>query len=189
MNIPGKTPSPDRQRRMALTMDDSSSGASDSQRFRPLRIVSGGQTGVDRAALDVAMEMGIEHGGWCPRGRLAEDGHVPDRYLLRETASVDYAVRTEQNVIDSAATLVLFWNRLSGGSRLTVTLADRHERPCLAVDLDTADFEAELGRARMWLNDCRPETLNIAGPRESNVAGVRAAAKRFLRFLFGVGDS
>ncbi len=97
------------------------------------RIVSGGQTGVDRAALDVAIALGIEHGGWCPRGRLAEDGTIPARYLLRETSSSEYAVRTEQNVIDSDGTLVIYYQRLQRGSLLTYRLAKEHGKtsvPC-----------------------------------------------------------
>lgn len=83
------------------------------------RIVSGGQTGVDRAALDVAMQLSIEHGGWCPRGRLAEDGTIPSRYDLRETRSAKYHVRTERNVVDSDATLILYRKSLTGGTLLT----------------------------------------------------------------------
>jgi hypothetical protein len=84
------------------------------------KIVSGGQTGVDRAALDVALELGIPCGGWCPRNRIAEDGRIAERYPLRESATSDPSVRTELNVIDSDATLVLTWEKASGGTLLTI---------------------------------------------------------------------
>ncbi|HEY7840487.1 MAG TPA: putative molybdenum carrier protein, partial [Gammaproteobacteria bacterium] len=93
------------------------------------RIVAGGQTGVDRAALDAAIRHGIAHGGWCPRGRLAEDGTVPDRYALRETNSWDYAERTERNVLDSNGTLILNSGPLEGGTLLTREFAEEHGRP------------------------------------------------------------
>jgi Circularly permutated YpsA SLOG family len=99
------------------------------------RIVSGGQTGVDRAALDVALELGLECGGWCPRGRRAEDGEIPARYPLRETRSAGYPVRTERNVRDSDATLVLHEGRLGRGTALTAGCARRLGRPLLEVDL------------------------------------------------------
>ncbi len=153
--------------------------------FLPQVIVSGGQTGVDRAALDIAMERGIPHGGWCPRGRLAEDGQVPLHYGLQETDSSEYRVRTERNVIDSSATLVLYSAKISGGTRLTLKFAREHRRPWLSIDLSRTDWAAELNRARMWLNDCRPTVLNVAGPRESSVAGVGGRAAGFLRELFG----
>ena len=103
-----------------------------------MKIISGGQTGVDRGALDAAMELGIPHGGWCPRGRTAEDGRIPDRYQLRETDSPDYSFRTEQNVLDSDATLILYRGRIAGGTELTLRLARQHGRPHLVVDLDAA---------------------------------------------------
>ncbi len=84
------------------------------------KIISGGQTGVDRAALDVAIELELPCGGWCPRGRLAEDGTVPDRYPLQETRSAEYAERTERNVIDSDGTLIIATRPLTGGTALTV---------------------------------------------------------------------
>ena len=102
----------------------------------PKKIISGGQAGVDRAALDAAIALNMPHGGWCPRGRLAEDGRISDRYRLRETDSSDYAVRTERNVLDSDATLVLCRGEPRGGTLLTIRLAQRHGRPHLAVDLD-----------------------------------------------------
>src|SRR5512135_124388 len=100
------------------------------------RIVSGGQTGVDRAALDAARQLGLECGGWCPRGRRAEDGKVASGYPLRETPSEDYAQRTEWNVRDSDATLVLTHGRPAGGTALTIAVARRLGKPLLVLDLD-----------------------------------------------------
>jgi len=145
---------------------------------RPARIVSGGQTGVDRAALDVALELGIPHGGWCPRGRLAEDGVIPARYQLRETASSDYAVRTEQNVLDSDATLIVSAGRPRGGTEFTLDLARRHGKPHLVVDLDAPHGPAEI---RRWLTDHGVKTLNVAGPRESQSPGIHRRVAALLR--------
>src|SRR5213080_1459301 len=98
------------------------------------KIVSGGQTGVDRAALDVALELGIPCGGWCPIGRRAEDGVIPDRYPLRQAPSANYADRTALNVRDSDGTLILARGPLRGGTALTKTFAERYGRPYLVVD-------------------------------------------------------
>jgi hypothetical protein len=144
-------------------------------------IISGGQTGVDRAALDAAIALGIQHGGWCPRGRLAEDGPIPDRYALRETASSEYRERTEQNVLDSDATLILHRGPLSGGTLLTRQLAVRHRKPCLTIDLTEPDKPATV---REWLRTNNVTTLNVAGPRESQSSGIAALAERFLCQVF-----
>jgi len=154
---------------------------SQSDDVRPARIVSGGQTGVDRGALDAAIELGIPHGGWCPLGRLAEDGTIPDRYRLTETDSPQYQVRTELNVVDSDATLILCRGRPSGGTELTRQLADRHAKPCLVVDLDRPPETDAVGQ---WLAECRAEVLNVAGPRESQAPGIGACAAAFVRDLF-----
>ena len=150
--------------------------------FRPARIVSGGQTGVDRAALEVARALGIPHGGWCPRGRLAEDGRIPDGYQLTETESPEYPVRTERNVVDSEATLILCRGRPSGGTELTRRLALEHGRPCLVVDLGAPP---ELAATRRWLAEHGRGTLNVAGPRQSQCPGIAAEASAFLRRLLG----
>ena len=134
-----------------------------------MHIISGGQTGVDRGALDAAIELKVPHGGWCPRGRLAEDGRIPDRYQLRESALPEYRVRTEQNVLGSDATLILYRGRLSGGTELTRRLAKQYGRPHLVVNLDRAVDEADI---RDWLEKQRVETLNVAGPRESQSPGI-----------------
>jgi len=149
-----------------------------SSRWRVERIVSGGQTGVDRAALDVAAELGLERGGWCPRGRRAEDGRIDERYPLRETPSRDYAQRTEWNVRDSDATLILARGPLRGGTALTRDLARRLCRPLLVVDLERPPGSEEV---RAWLERQGVRALNVAGPRESGAPGIHAAAAAFLR--------
>ena len=147
-----------------------------------LTIVSGGQTGVDRGALDAAIALGIPHGGRCPRGRLAEDGRVPARYQLTESQSPLYRVRTEENVLDCDATLILARGPLTGGTRLTRDLAHKHDKPCLVVDLaGDADLEA----VRRWLADHAVSKLNVAGSRESQSPGIAGAARQFLLDLLG----
>lgn len=144
----------------------------------PLKIVSGGQTGVDRAALDAAIELGLPHGGWCPRGRLAEDGPIPARYDLRETDSAAYHVRTEQNVIDADATLVLTFGEPLGGTALTIRLARLHGRPHFVVDLAREESPRAV---RAWLRENGIRVLNVAGPRESQQPGIGRQAAEFLR--------
>ena len=143
----------------------------------PRAIVSGGQTGVDRAALDLALDLGLAAGGWCPAGRWAEDGAVPRRYPLRETSSADPAVRTRRNVRDSDATLILSPVPLAGGTALTARVARTLGRPCLA--LDPRDRSA-VRALRRWLEAVRPAVLNVAGPRASEAPGLGVAARRVL---------
>lgn len=141
------------------------------------RIVSGGQTGVDQGALDAAIWLGIEHGGWCPRGRRSEDGPIPERFQLQETPTHYYSVRTEKNVVDSDATLILYREPLSGGTAFTGKMARKHRRPNLLVDLDAKhDFQS----IRNWLASQEVHTLNVAGPRESSHAGIADQAQQFL---------
>lgn len=140
--------------------------------------MSGGQTGVDRAALDVALELGIPCGGWCPRGRLAADGPIAARYPLDETPSRAYAQRTEWNVRDSDGTLLLTRTRPRGGSAFTLRRARRIRRPLLVVDLSLAREAAAL---RAWAQSEGVSTLNVAGPRESTSPGVYGDAAAFLR--------
>jgi hypothetical protein len=144
------------------------------------KIVSGGQTGVDRGALDAAITVDIPHGGWCPQGRLAEDGRIADEYLLQETDSPEYTIRTERNVLDSDATLILCRGPLSGGTLLTFRFAEEHGRPCLAVDLDSPIAPAEVLR---WLEEHQVEVLNVAGPRESQSPGIGELARDFVKEL------
>jgi hypothetical protein len=130
------------------------------------RIVSGGQTGVDRAALDVAHALGIAYGGWVPRGRAAEDGPVPASYTgMRETSSADPALRTVLNVRDSDATLVITRGPATAGSARTLDAAARVGRPVLHLDLARLSTDAAATLLVRWLTQRRPAILNVAGPR------------------------
>jgi hypothetical protein len=142
------------------------------------KIVSGGQTGVDRAALDVALELGLPCGGWCPRGRLAEDGPLDPRYPLRETPLPLYPQRTRWNVRDSDGTLVLTRGAPGGGTALTIELAQRYDKPLLVLDLGS---NLDTGEVHTWAQQHGVRVLNVAGPRESDNDGIHEQAVRFLR--------
>jgi len=151
------------------------------------KIISGGQTGVDRAALDVAIQLGIPHGGWCPRGRRSEDGCIPLCYDLTETTTDDYRERTRLNIQDAHGTLILTVGRATGGTLLTLRECMRSKKAYAIVDL--AGEDARTGgvqMAREWLTvlmrDC---TLNVAGPRESKHPGVYEMARTFLLEVLG----
>lgn len=135
---------------------------------RLIKIISGGQTGVDRAALDEALSNGIAIGGWCPAGRGAEDGRIPPNYLLDETPSKDYAVRTAWNVRDSDATLIFCRGEPKGGTALTQREALIHGRPLMIADPRSFDPSG----VRDWLNKRQVKRLNVAGPRESEEPGI-----------------
>ena len=154
-----------------------------SQATRIAKIVSGGQTGADRAALDVALELGFPCGGWVPRGRRAEDGRIPPIYPMRETESRSFAMRTRLNVRDSDATLILTRGEPSGGTALTVDCARSLNRPHLVVDLAG---EVDLPAVREWLARHEVRVLNVAGPRESAPPGIyRNAADVLKKLLAG----
>jgi len=142
-----------------------------------MRVVSGGQTGVDRGALDAARAAGVPTAGWVPRGRWAEDGRVPDIYDgLSETDSADPAERTRRNVADSDGTLLVSHGPLVGGSALTRSVAEGLGKPCLWLDLDLGTMGEAAARAREWIAVHAIETLNVAGPRASEDARGHAAA-------------
>ncbi len=142
------------------------------------KIVSGGQTGADRAALDTALELGLAVGGWIPQGRWAEDGTVPEHYPdLRETDSREPAVRTELNVRDSDATLLLSHGEPVGGSALALEAANRIGRPVLHIDLRATSVGAACRQLREWLAIKQPKTLHVAGPRSSEAPEIFDAVK------------
>ena len=145
------------------------------------KIVSGGQSGVDRAALDVALSLAIPCGGWCPKGRKAEDGLIDPRYPLMETPSEDYAQRTEWNVRDSDGTLILSDGGLTGGTAQTVDAARRLGKPQLMLELSAQPPPLVV---QAWTNANRVRVLNIAGPRESKRPGIYARAAAFLKAVF-----
>jgi hypothetical protein len=147
----------------------------------PTRIISGGQTGVDRAALDVALALQIPCGGWCPRGRRAEDGRIPDCYPLKETASGDYAARTEANVRDSDGTLLIHLGAIEGGTAFTKRCAEQSGRPCFAIDLRS---ESAIVDTSTWLEANDVPDLNVAGPRASKEPTIYDATYTFLYRLF-----
>lgn len=144
-------------------------------------VVSGGQTGIDRAALDSALALGYNIAGWCPQGRQAEDGRVSQAYPLQETSTTFYIHRTRLNVRDSDATLVLTLGMLQGGTLLTTDFARRMGRPCHVVDMRATPLPCNgtLG----WLRTHRPKRLNIAGPRASQGDAVYARGRRFCQAL------
>ena len=145
------------------------------------KVISGGQTGVDRAALDAALVCGIPIGGWCPRGRRAEDGAIPTRYPLEETPSPDYPMRTRWNVRDSHATLIVTVGRLDGGTQLTGKIAAELGRPCAFV---RSDRSSDVEVAVAFIRTVPGSILNVAGPRESRVQGVFASAHAVLSRVF-----
>ena len=147
-----------------------------------LKVVSGGQTGVDRAALDAAMQLGIPCGGWCPRGRRAEDGTIPPTYPLIETPDTRYPQRTEWNVRDSDGTLVLYAGKPGGGTALTLRIAARLGKPLVRMDLDAAP---DAGGVAYWIASRGIRILNVAGPREGECPGIGVRAARFLHAALG----
>ena len=139
---------------------------------------------MDRAALDAALTLGIAAGGWCPRGRRAEDGPIPPRYPLEETDSASYRSRTRRNVEDSDGTVILAWGALAGGTRFTAAYAERRGRPHAIVDLARWS-DADVQRVRAWLAAHDIRTLNVAGPRASQAPGAYDAARMFMTALLG----
>jgi hypothetical protein len=146
------------------------------------KLVSGGQTGVDRAALDAALELDVPCGGWCPRGRKAEDGRIDDRYPLAETPSGGYSERTRWNIRDSDGTLILTWGEPTSGTLLTLNACRSTGKPHLVIDLaGGGDMAEAVHAARDWIAaNVAGGVLNVAGPRASKHAGVYGRAKGFI---------
>ncbi|MEW5725629.1 MAG: putative molybdenum carrier protein [Thermodesulfobacteriota bacterium] len=144
------------------------------------KIISGGQTGVDRAALDAALEKGLACGGWCPSGRRAEDGSIAPLYPVVETERESYAERTLRNVQEADGTLILNRGPLVTGTAQTVKFAAREKKPYLIVNLDK---RVRAKRICDWLDKKGIRVLNVAGPRESRSPGVYDRARRLLRVV------
>lgn len=151
------------------------------------KIVSGGQTGVDRAALDVAIQLGVDHGGWCPKGRKAEDGSIPDKYRMVETDSDDYSVRTKLNIKDSDGTLILIPydpDKATGGTLQTINVAKEIDKPCFVLDLSKELCRDAFSDVMEWVEKNNIRKLNIAGPRESQAPGIHQRASEYLTNLY-----
>ena len=149
------------------------------------RIVSGGQTGVDRAALDFALDNGMECGGWVPKGRIAEDGVIPAMYPnLRETESDHPKERTQLNTRDSDGTLVITRGAPAGGSAFTIEVATRLHKPVLHIDLERESGGLASRRLLEWVRNTKPVILNIAGPRSSEDPEIYALSKALLEITF-----
>ena len=143
-------------------------------------IVSGGQAGADRAALDWALEHNYQHNGWCPKGRKAEDGVIDARYRLRETDSEGYRQRTKLNVRDSDGTLIVNIGELNGGSLETLNFCHSMDKPVLVVQLDEGVTPDVVRQLISWVREEPISTLNIAGPRESKRAGIYRLTRALL---------
>jgi hypothetical protein len=140
-----------------------------------VKIISGGQTGVDRAALDAAMARGLTVGGWCPKNRKAEDGAIPALYPLRETPGSSYPVRTSWNVRDSDGTLVVWRGEASRGTNLTLAKVEQLQKPLHVLNL-TLPFEP--AAVAGWIQEHSIQVLNVAGPRASESPGIYEAARK-----------
>ena len=148
------------------------------------KVISGGQTGVDRAGLDAALAAGIPVGGYCPKGRKAEDGAIPSIYPLHELDSSAYSRRTEMNVVESNGTLIFNKGHLTQGTKLTHDFTAKHLKPCLIVQLDAEQMIDPLQVIR-WLQGHQIAILNVAGPRESKFSkGIYREVYSYLGKIF-----
>jgi Circularly permutated YpsA SLOG family len=158
-------------------------------RRKRVKIISGGQTGVDRAALDVALKHGIEAGGWCPTGRLDEFGRIPDRYPLQELEGGGFTERTLQNVKDSDGTIIIYAGKLSGGTEQTVRFCVEQQRPCELIDASkvSSDYAATL--ISDFIRKHKIDILNVAGPRHSEwTEGYDYALRALETFLNSIAN-
>ena len=153
------------------------------------KIISGGQTGADRAALDFAIKHKIPHGGWVPKGRLAEDGPLPAKYKLTEMPTDSYHERTEQNVIDSDGTVIISHGKLTGGSAYTVKMAKKHDRPHLHIDRKQYEMLPASLEILSWLDENNIKVLNVAGPRASKDPKIYESVKEVLTGLWLLSSS
>lgn len=147
------------------------------------KIVSGGQTGVDRGALDGALELDFEVGGWCPKGRKAEDGIIDLSYPLTEHKSSNYIDRTKANVIDSDGTLIIYFSKLSGGTLATYEFAKEFAKPHTCIDADELNVEDASIKVKAFIEENKIEVLNVAGPRASNNKDAYPYAKSLVKHL------
>jgi Circularly permutated YpsA SLOG family len=148
-----------------------------------VKIISGGQTGVDRAALDIALKHGIESGGWCPTGRLDEFGRIPDRYPLKELENGGFTERTSQNAKDSDGTVIVYPGKLSGGTEQTVRFCIEQGRAHELIDASNVSTDKAAQLIANFVRENKIEILNVAGPRQSQWPGGYDYAYRALEIF------
>lgn len=136
-----------------------------------MKIISGGQTGVDRAALDAALQLGVECDGWCPAERVDELGKIPDQYPLKELRHGGFTERTLQNVKDSDGTVIIHFGDLRGGTEETRRFCVEQERPYQSIDAAEVSADAAARLIRDFVRECKIDILNVAGPRQSEWPG------------------
>lgn len=155
-----------------------------------IKIVSGGQTGVDRAALDAALESDVPCGGWCPEGRKAEDGVIPEKYPLVELPQSGYRQRTKRNVLDSDGTVIIYFKYLNGGTQLTLKFCLSEKKPYLLIDATELKEERAAERIHEFVQEYDIKKLNFAGPRasgESEAYGyTKQVVSRFVSYQYGL---
>jgi hypothetical protein len=145
-----------------------------------MKIISGGQTGADRAALDAAIKLKLPYGGWLPRGRKTENGPLPAHYNLEELDSENYRTRTEQNVIAGDGTLIVSFGPLTGGSALTESFSIKHDRPCLILNLALISLDEAVDAVEKWIQRYEIAIMNVAGPRASGEPRIYDAVYKLL---------
>jgi hypothetical protein len=148
------------------------------------KIISGGQTGADRSALDFAIDNNIPHGGWIPKGRITETGQLPEKYHLQEMETASYDKRTEQNVIDSDGTVIVSHGNLTGGSALTQTYTIKHHKPCLHLNMNNATIAEAADSLNNWIEKNNIKILNVAGPRASKDNNIYQVTRDILETTF-----
>jgi hypothetical protein len=151
---------------------------------RAIKIISGGQTGADRAALDFSLKHGVPHGGWVPKERKTEDGTLPEKYHLREMPTGQYSKRTEQNILDSDSTLIVSHGLLTGGSALTRELAKLHQKPWIHIDLEATPSPKAASMIREWIKHNGTKVMNVAGARASKDPKIYQATMDLLEKVF-----
>ena len=152
------------------------------------KIISGGQTGADQAALNVAIELGIPHGGWIPKGRKTEIGPLPSKYRLQEMPTTNYPARTEQNVKDSDGTLIISHGELTGGSDFTRQMAEKHNKPWMHVDANQLSVEAAVQIVSAWVSGNEIKVLNVAGPRASKDPRIYTTTRQILKAILAASN-
>lgn len=145
-----------------------------------MKVVSGAQTGVDRAALDAALDCGVSAGGWCPEGREAEDGTIPIKYPVKELEGGGYRQRTKRNIIDSDGTVIIYYGYPAGGTELTIFLAIKEKKPYLLIDALEISQDRAAKKVREFIETNKIICLNVAGPRASREPEAYGYTKKVL---------